>query len=123
MRLNLFLLILWFSYPILCDPIVKCNETTLTYLSNFALGQQYDLNKTFTTLQPIIKVPSFSYSPRIGKEYTIDNMKLTLFNINSKEKVEFLGVNRLRIYGSVLKLQYTFSWQKKQLGSSVRGTA
>lgn len=57
--------------PILTEPLVKCNETLLTFLSSFALGQQHDLNKTFEALKSIIKVPAFNYTPRVGKTYTI----------------------------------------------------
>ena len=118
---------LFFVISLICalsaDPIVNCNETALTYLSSFVLGQQYDLNKTFTSMQPTVKVPSFNYTPRIGKEYIIDNFTLTFYNINSKEKANFTGIDKLRVYGSVLKLGYNFTWEKKQLASSVHGTA
>lgn len=50
-------------------------------------------------------------------------MVLTYYIINSKEKSTFVGINQQRIYGSVLKLGYNFTWEKKQLGASVRGTA
>ena len=50
-------------------------------------------------------------------------MVLSYFIINTKEKSQFTGVNKQRIYGSVLKLGYNFTWEKKQLGASVRGTA
>ena len=54
-----------------CDPIVNCSINALTYLSEYTLGRQHDLNKTYTTLQTTVKVPSFNYTPRIGKEYII----------------------------------------------------
>lgn len=118
-----FILTLWALIPVLSTPLVLCNETLLTYLSSFALGQQHDLNKTFEALKSETKIPPFNYTPRVGKTYIIEDMVLTYYVISSKEKSEFVEVNKQRIYGSVLKLGYNFTWEKKQLGASVRGTA
>lgn len=79
-----FIFIILSITHVLSDPLVKCNETALTYLSSFALGQQHDLNKTFETLKSTVKVPDFNYTVRVGKTYTIENMELDFFIINSK---------------------------------------
>lgn len=87
------LLIFSLLTTLLTQPLVNCTSNVLTYLSAYSLGRQHDLNKTFEALKKTVKVPEFTYTPRIGKEYIIDNMTLDFFIINSKEKSEFIGMN------------------------------
>jgi hypothetical protein len=105
------------------DPIVKCPINVLTYFSGYTLGRQHDLNKTFTVLQTLVKVPSFEYSPKAETHYTIEDMNINFFILNSKEQSEFTAMNHQRIHGAVLRFNYNFTWVKKVLEIKTKGNA
>lgn len=104
-----------------CEPDRKINS--MTYLSDFALGRQTDLNETFVELSKKITIPEINYTERIGKTYRIYDFTPTFYVIDSKQTATTTVMNQVNVSGATLRINYKFNWEKKQLGASVRGTA
>lgn len=93
--------------------LVSCSDikiNTMTFVSDFALARQTDLNETFTTIQKNVTIPEITYTERIGKTYRIFDLKPTFQLIDSKQTANITGLNTLTVSGAVLKLSYKFNW-------------
>jgi hypothetical protein len=60
------------------------------------------LNQTFTQIQPLIKISSYSYTAADHSVYNISDIAVRLRYIDSKQKAEIMGKNTIAIVGGYL---------------------
>mgnify|MGYP000939309576 FL=1 len=101
------------------DPAIN----SMTYINDFALGRQTDLNETFDAIAKKLTIPDITYTERIGKTYRIYDLQPVFYVIDSKQTATFTVMNQVNVSGATVRINYKFNWEKKQLGASVRGTA
>ena len=101
------------------DPAIN----SMTYINDFALGRQTDLNETFDAIAKKLTIPDITYTERIGKKYRIYDLQPVFYVIDSKQTATFTVMNQVNVSGATVRINYKFNWEKKQLGASVRGTA
>jgi hypothetical protein len=92
------------------------------FLSTYVLGRQKDLTLTFEDINKTAKVEEVTYSDQPFRTYRIFNMKQNITYLEGKQNALLMGNNVLRIANGSLRIDFTFEWEKIQLGASLFGT-
>lgn len=95
---------------------------TSKYFSKFSLGKQEELNKTFSQLEPLIKISNITYHAADSSTFTISDFSFRLRYIDSKQQAVILGKNNIGIYGGELQIFAGFKWAKSNMVMSINGT-
>jgi hypothetical protein len=70
-----------------------------------------------------IHPPRVTYSPSFGKTYIIENVSLHIDYLDADQKAQFVELDTLRIYGGRAMLRYSFDFEKKLIGATIKGNA
>lgn len=98
----------------LCAGQQYCNATHFDFRSNYSLGQQNELNCTFTKAgQKIDALENVTFKANDSVTYNIFNAKPVLYYIDSKQKAEVIDNDTIVISGGHLEVMITFNWTKK----------
>ena len=100
-----------------------CNSTHFEYFSNFSLGKQEQLNKTFDQIQPLIKVPTITYKSNDSSTWTISDTTVNFKYLDSKQRAVVIGNDTVGIYGGFLEVTTAFKWEKANMIGKINGTA
>lgn len=104
---------------LLCLPAVlaaQCEASHFDFIGKYTLGQQDELNKTFTRIQE--KIPSLPNATFVVNEtttYTIFNAQPTFFYRDSKQRAQINGNDTVIITGGQLEADITFEWKRTSL--------
>ena len=100
----------------------ECHDTHMEFFSEYSLGKQDELNKTFTKIQDrVTTLNSVKWVANDSATYYIEDMKPKFFYIDSKQSAEILGNDTIIIKGGVLLATIDFTWRRTGY-TEVRGT-
>lgn len=111
---------------VLCLPLagaVQCEATHFDFIGKYTLGQQDELNKTFTKIQEkITSLPNVTFVVNDTTNYTIFNAKPTFFYRDSKQRAEIAGNDTIIITGGRLEADIDFEWKRTSIVLNRTGT-
>lgn len=113
LRLKGLLLVIIGSLLICSAVADECNDTHMDYFSEYSLGKQDELNKTFTKIgEKVTSINSVTWKVNETSTFWIENIKPTFFYIDSKQKAEITGNDTIVIDGGYLQATLDFTWRK-----------
>ena len=103
----------------------ECNDTHMEFFSEYSLGKQDELNKTFTKIQDRVSTRNnVSWKANDSATYHIENMKPKFYYLDSKQEAEIIGNDSIMIKNGRLETTIDFSWRKEgSFGTSGTGRA
>lgn len=101
---------------------IDCNFTLFEYFSSYSLGKQDELNRTFTAIQPLIRVPDVFYIQSPYTNYTLRGFNVSIRYLDSRQKAVIIGRDTVAIVGGRAEVELDFEWGKQTLVVPSRGT-
>ena len=103
----------------------ECNNTHMEFFSEYSLGKQDELNRTFTKVGERVKtLNNFTWTDKqstFGGKYDIQNIKPTFHYLDSNQKASIQGNDSIAIYGGKVEVTIEFDWRATQ-PSQMSGT-
>ena len=81
-----------------------CNRTHFEFFSQYSLGKQDELNRTFDQLLPKLNIPNVSYKFSDVLSFNLTDIKVRLRYRDSTQKAEIVGRDTIFIYGGKLNI-------------------
>lgn len=111
-------IILFFAFASVAH-LQNCNSTHLEFFSEYYLGRQDQLNKTFHNISEKVTVlNNVSWKTNDSTTYRIGNIKPHFFYIDTKQRADIVGNSTVVIEGGKLDVRMEFDWARDGASSS-----
>lgn len=102
---------------------VDCNSTHFEFYSQFSLGKQQQLNRTFDQILPYIKIPTITYKASDFLSFNLTDFKIRFSYLDSNQKSIIIGRDTIGVYGGKLEINVDFKWVAINMIANYNGTA